>query len=170
MLSNRRESDYEKWQVASDQTVKPSDESKHFPEEGYAFYSIEVKSRILHLESITKKPGCNHPLTYSEELKAVLNKLGERFGGLGGEYYLYVNYTCGFHVHIGNEKKSFPLPTVKKVFSIFLACERQIDKLHARHRINGFETSLPFAFPENLLHEVDNLKSSESIFHFRRTL
>ncbi|KAK4626451.1 hypothetical protein CLAFUW4_05095 [Fulvia fulva] len=78
-----------------------------------------------------------HEITYQEEITAVLNRLSESFDGIDGNPFLYVNATCGFHVHVGNHKDGFVLQTVKHVACTWLVCERQLDSVHASHRIGG---------------------------------
>lgn len=62
-----------------------------------------------------------------------------------------INPKCGFHVHIGNgiKKQSFPLSTVKNVLATCIAYVKQIDGLHARNRICGFDLDeAPHGLPE----------------------
>ena len=127
---------YDKWQVTRDATVHLREhEQEILPRAGYEVYSIEVTSRILSWNSKGTKSTCGHPFTYSEEITAVLDRLKERFCGFGDgndgltETYLLINETCGFHVHVGSAKGTIPLGTVKKLFAMSLACERQIDRV-----------------------------------------
>ena len=83
-----------------------------------------------------------------QEIEAVVERLHERFGtskgsiGRVGDVCMLVPQSGGFHVHVGNEKRGFPLSTVKNVVSTYVANERPIDGLRATERICG--SGLPF--------------------------
>ena len=57
-------------------------------------------------------------------------------------YDTFVNQSCGFHVHVGNERKGFPLETIKNMCVLTATFERELESLHPPHRIgNGYTKS-----------------------------
>ena len=149
---------YAKWSVVRDPTAEPTKEEKeilgkHLPD--YQFNDIEIRSRVLHLNKTLKTwteanfqntgEDHTHEVSYDEEIKAVLNLLRTELRDFREHeskkyFYLYVNPNCGLHVHIGRGKTghdSLELPVVKKIFAAMVACEKQIDGLHAVSRITG---------------------------------
>ena len=171
-LSDEEYDDYERWQVAHDGTATPiigQTELLGEYQDQYEFFSIELKSRILNCESKEKKAECGHSFKFAEEIRALLTKLNDRFGTFSSEdgwteYFAFVNPKCAFHVHVGNGKNSFPLPTVQKIMSLFLACERQIDGLHARNRIMAFDIDPPFNLPERPLETANFIELDEFVY------
>ena len=145
------QSDYEHWTVEEDNSLMiVNDEMKTLGEnkEYFHFYAIEVKSRIL-------RPGMNfettpgdrgtghvHEITYVEEIDSVLSRLHDFFTGATCGHKIdrtriVLNSTSGLHIHVGNERRGFPLPTVKNILGTYVANERAIDGLHAASRISG---------------------------------
>ena len=143
-LTNQ-EFDFNFWQVTHDNSVamelnklQSLGEAIH----DYEFYPIEIKSRILRPSDMQKTLEEGHEVDFQSEITAVMDKLNSDFHILGDgsghpEYHLFVTPNCGFHVHIGNGHLPIPFATVKKVYSTFIACERQIDGFHGINRITG---------------------------------
>jgi hypothetical protein len=83
-----------------------------------------------------------HWVAYDQEIKFALDRLHEGFDVNGGKnkdrLCIMATSHCGLHVHIGNGKGNpIPFNTMKKVFSVSLACEKQIDGLNSKDRITG---------------------------------
>ena len=153
------QSDYEHWTVDDDHSLDiPGDERAAFQDgnEGFfPFYQLEVTSRILRpgrnyeTTPADRATGHVHEIDYVQEIDAVLNRLHDFFTGTKASKFnkvdsvhIIVNRTCGLHVHIGNEMRGFPLPTVKKILSTYVANERAIDGLHSASRISGNRLAL----------------------------
>ena len=86
---------------------------------------------------------------------AVLNRLNHVFRRFDVDqakpkkYFLHINKKCGFHVHIGSHGRPFSLAVVKRLLSLIVACEKQIDQLHSTDRITGFDLEkAPHALPK----------------------
>jgi hypothetical protein len=133
------QSDYEHWTVEEDDSLmivndemKPLGDNKEY----FHFYAMEVKSRII------QRTRHVHEITYVQEIDAVLSRLHDFFTGPTRGHqidktYIVLNSTSGLHIHVGNERYGFPLPTLKKILSTYVANERAIDSLHATSRISG---------------------------------
>ena len=150
-LSDHEESDVNSWQVTQDGTIKdPLREPEQLGLASFTFYPIEIRSRMLNLNNTLNRLTIledGHEVSMQQEITAVLNVLNRRFGVLGNGntkpmYYPLITPKCGFHVHIGaGVHGAIPFSTVKRVLSTFIACERQIDGLHAQNRITGTSLS-----------------------------
>lgn len=110
----------------------------------FQFFEIEVKSRILRFDEEAERTSFDphrHWISFDREIKFVLHRLEVHFNGtpqIGGRFCVTTTPECGFHVHIGNGKgRPIPFPTVSKVYATYLACERQIDRMHSTNRIAG---------------------------------
>lgn len=153
---------YGKWSIVGDSSINfhNNDQTEALGADltYFNFYQIELRSRVLHADQphLTTPSGSNpkhhHAIDYAEEIKAVLDRLNEATISEGwpqgdrNRFSLLVNESCGMHVHIGNRNKGFPLRTVKNVLSTYIANERAIDSINAKHRIGG--STLPTA-PQN---------------------
>jgi hypothetical protein len=147
-------SDYSVWQVGRDgtcnpdsDTLKPLDAAK---QQYFSFYPMEVKSRILQFDELqcrAQQAKHKHWISYEQEISLVIEILDRNFGlarkhTMESEYHVLLTNNCSFHVHIGNgieDGVNVPIPfnTTKNLFAAFIACERQIDRLHAKHRISA---------------------------------
>lgn len=116
----------------------------------FHIFAVEMKSRVFRHDEPNNvsdhvEAPCGHPqsITYTQEIEAVLARVTKEFGPIKDpaedcDYaWLLLNNTAGFHVHIGNERKGFPLRTVKNLVSSYLMNERAIDGLHSANRIGG---------------------------------
>lgn len=123
--------DFSKWTVESDNSISPADSSQNW-------YGIELKTPVLH--------GSRPSL---EKVTAVVELLVSNFD-------LYVNGSCGLHVHVGNEDRGFTLPTLKNFCSLITVFGHQLDSLHPRERIqNPYAKSTRRVFsPEAPLKEM----------------
>ena len=169
-----RNRSYLYWEIDQDLTVKPTEEENACLgadcDKIFVFHRLELRSRILHSQRrlpTTRAATHIHEITYTEEIKAVLEHLNQSFGPFDvkklsrAPYYMFVNKNCGLHVHVGNGDGSFSLDTVKRIFSTFIACERQIDGLHLKHRITGADLSTKDVEPPELL-DMERLYSPKT--------
>lgn len=104
--------DFSKWTVATDGTVAPVDKSANW-------YAIELKTPVLDISRQALK-----------QVEKVVELLVSRFK-------LYVNESCGLHVHVGNEDRGFPLRTIKNFCSLISIFEHQLDSLHSPDRLKS---------------------------------
>ena len=104
------------WTVTTDSTVEL--EQEELPQHLRAFdsYAIELKSPA-----------------YRYTIEALL-EVQRGVGLVKGKFEIFVNETCGFHVHVGNLDRGFTLETVKNLALLVTIFERQINQLHPRHR------------------------------------
>ena len=105
--------DYNSWTVEEDGSVGLTDEELYALGENskyFHFYSIKGKSRILYLQHSASKhwnrsTAHAHDISYMQEIEAVLSKI-HSLSGLRmpptNEINVFVNQTCGFHIHVGN--------------------------------------------------------------------
>ena len=134
----------------------------------FHFYPVEVKSRVLYhhgaLKTRVEEPliGCAHKIRWFQEVEAVLKRIHDRFIVPGprplgtSRAFAMINRSCGLHVHVGNEKRGFPLRTVQKVLSTYVANERIIDALHTDDRISGSKLALePLEHPLSYIDDYD---------------
>ncbi|KAK5175440.1 uncharacterized protein LTR77_000579 [Saxophila tyrrhenica] len=114
-------------------------------EQMYFFNGCEIKSRVLSRaeDLVVPDEGADHDhkITCEQEIRAVLQKLTQRFCLFDPEEdradYLFPNENCALHVHVGQQSDGFELQTVKELLCLNLACEGQIDQMHAVNRITG---------------------------------
>ena len=153
-----------KWQVGTDNTINTIDGFYELAEsmQDYTFYPIEIRSRKLHLNVVDKDFWHHHVPTYQEEVGSVLDRVNAYFGNVDefepkpGKYFAFVNSSCGFHVHIGNNKDTIPTEAVRKILCLLTACEKQLDCLHGSNRITGFDFSKPpHGLPRSVLPGVE---------------
>ena len=83
------------------------------------FCDVEVKSRIL---------PCN--TDSFREVNEVVTAIVQSFP-------VFVNESCGLHVHVGNEGYGFPFQTVKNFATLVTCFERQFNQLHPLHRLRA---------------------------------
>ena len=50
---------------------------------------------------------------------------------------VYVNQTCGLHVHVGNQTLGFPVQTVKNFATLVTCFEKQFNQFHPLHRLQS---------------------------------
>lgn len=145
------------WHVEPDGDTPASFEEKFALgkfKEYFTTAGLEIKTRKLRYENLCPKQtvaGCEHAIWCGDEIRAVIERLADRFGKLPSnglsdlnlkddgkqKGYLYVNKASSFHVHIGTADSPFLFPTVKYTFAALVAWERHIDRMHAYNRITG---------------------------------
>lgn len=132
--------DFSKWTVDTDETVTRVDGGENW-------YAIELKTPVL---------DCSGPAL--KQVETVVELLDSRFK-------LYINESCGLHVHVGNEDRGFALPTLKTFCSLILAFRHQLDSLHPPERLeNEFAKPMrmkfnPAASLRKQLSVIDNLET-----------
>ena len=139
---------HQKWSIGPDVTLRDTEYEASIVEKEddyYVFSGLELRSRKFEFAKPKKvedpRADHRHQISHEEEIKAVFERL-RKVNSFGSEttrttYYLHCNPSCGFHVHIGNGDQAFDFTMIRKLFSVFVACERQIDGLHSTHRIMG---------------------------------
>ena len=133
-VNDVHETDYARWTVASDGSVSAREASlslvQHWAngtksvltEEGrrnLLFCDVEVKSRVL---------PCN--ACSFQEVDKVVTAIVKNFP-------VFVNESCGLHVHVGNQRQGFPLQTVKNLATLVTCFEKQFNQLHPLHRLQA---------------------------------
>lgn len=53
---------------------------------------------------------------------------------LKSKYRMRVNYSCGFHIHVGNGARYFDAETLKRTGAFLFAADPMLSRLHAPHR------------------------------------
>jgi hypothetical protein len=150
--NNKRDNPYEKWIVTRDCSVNLTDDELDQVPNSHNFSDVEMPSRILDFNNPSPCPHgqvwpCNGmPLvwTWRDEIATIINTLKERCNKPG--WRVFVNGTCGMHVHIGREKFGFNLDTTKNIMGMFTAWERCFDSILPLDRISGYDNehvSLP---------------------------
>ena len=117
--------DFGVWEVGTDESIE-ADGPPFGPQDvrrygDYDYIGIELRSPAL---------------PYTAES---LVKIGEMCWLLG-KFDILVNESCGLHVHVGNERKGFPLETIKNLCILTATFERELESLHPPHRIGNFFT------------------------------
>lgn len=104
------------WTVSSDSTVglERDEVPRHLV--GSQWYPVELKS-----------PAYRYRMEALSEVQRALDLMKEKFD-------IFVNETCGFHVHVGNRNRGFTVETLKNLALLVTVFERQINQLHPRHR------------------------------------
>ncbi|KAI9810631.1 MAG: hypothetical protein M1832_001230 [Thelocarpon impressellum] len=105
---------YEEWTVGSDHSILAWDEKNDTTR--YSFVTVEVKSPVLLFND-----------SNITEVRRAMHELNKR-------HKILLNETCGFHVHIGNLTRGFPLATLRTFAEVVTVFERQLHTLHPSHR------------------------------------
>lgn len=141
------DNDLSKWTVATDGTVAPEDISE-------SWYAVELKTPVL---------DCARHSWEQVEMAVQL---------LVSNFRLYVNETCGLHVHVGNGNKGFELRTLKNFCSLIAVFERQLNSLHPPDRLdNKYAKPVGMLFdleasPMNKLQVIDELDTLKDLIFF----
>ncbi|MCJ1461680.1 hypothetical protein MMC07_000277 [Pseudocyphellaria aurata] len=124
-----------------------------FSAQSYAYTILEWT--VTHDGTISDE-GCvnNHAIELKspalEYCLSALQQVSDVVKPLVSKLDLFVNKSCGFHVHVGNETGGFTLRTLKPFGSLITAFEKQLDLLHPLDRhLNGFAKPLYCAFPKD---------------------
>lgn len=139
--------DYSGWQVTDDVSVG-LDEDYKLPF-NLRTVGIEIVSRVLNVHTPTPDPngqtdhhGGTMAFPWQWEVFHLLCVLNAHFSTTRNQR-LFVNSSCGLHVHIGNgtDKKGFPAKTARSMMALFTAFERQLDSIISTPRIGGCNRS-----------------------------
>lgn len=115
-VNNPHVDNSDNWTVSSDSTVglERDEVPRHL--DGSEWYPVELKS-----------PAYRYRMEALTEVQRALDLVKEKFE-------IFVNETCGFHVHVGNRNRGFTVETLKNLALLVTVFERQINQLHPRHR------------------------------------
>lgn len=127
------EVDTTRWSVESDGSVYSTEEEKQNRTPRFAngqeyllteeewkkltYCSVEVKSCVLPFNAYSL-----------QEVERVVQTIVKN-------HAVYVNWTCGLHVHVGNQNFGFPIQTLKTFATLVTCFEQQINEIHPRHRL-----------------------------------
>ena len=106
----------QKWTVEPDASISIADGRR---DDGYLECDVEIISPALRY--------CPAALRRVKRLIEVLET----------NFAVQVNTSCGFHVHVGNRRKGFPLQTIKHLCMLTACFEHQFDSLHPANRIGN---------------------------------
>ncbi|KAL8768250.1 MAG: hypothetical protein Q9209_005481 [Squamulea sp. 1 TL-2023] len=110
---------FSKWTVSHDSSIVPNLEQVPGDWAGSSYTGVELKTPIfLYREQAFR------------QLIQVLYILDNTFS-------IFVNHSCGLHIHVGNGTTDFPFSTVKNLASLATIFERQFISLHPTHRIHN---------------------------------
>ena len=128
-LTSTTGGDNEKWTVASDASVAVKDGLR---DDGFMECDVEIRSPALRF--------CQRALHRVQRVVRLLTT----------EFDVFVNESCGFHVHVGNRKSGFPLQTLKNLCMLTAVFEYQLNSLHPPDRIGNPYAKLPSAVFQGL--------------------
>lgn len=114
-----------KWTVTHDTSIEIKDGPR--VGDGFLECDIEIKSPAMRF--------CPKAL---RRIRQVVRLLRRNFD-------MSLNKSCGFHVHIGNGKKGFPLQTLKHLCMLTVMFEHQLNSLHPAYRIGSLHAKGPSA-------------------------
>lgn len=123
--ANVLEKGYDKWGVIPDGSIDPSAERWNSRSMGFGFTPVEVRSPVFLLGN-----------SAFEQIEKLLQVIKLNFD-------VFVNSSCGLHVHVGNWDKGFSVGTVKNLCLLVTGFERQLNSLHPRDRIDNLYTKPP---------------------------
>lgn len=110
---------YEKWDLGRDTSIHIPELWLPTDENGFDYCEIELRS-----------PALPHAT-------ASLSQIKEAFELLFSTFDIQVNESCGLHVHVGNERKGFPLQTLKNFCILTTMFERELESLHPPSRVGN---------------------------------
>ena len=119
----------EKWTVESDASIKVKDGLR---DDRFMECDVEIRSPALRF--------CPRALRRVQRAVRLLTS----------EFDVFVNESCGFHVHVGNRRRGFPLQTVKNLCMLTAGFEAQLDSLHAPDRVGNEYAKSPSAVFQGL--------------------
>lgn len=148
---------FDKWSVVHDGSITTSSERNDPKWAGWTFTGVEVRTPAY--------PLCSKAI---REIQQVLHTLDRCLD-------VFVNSSCGLHVHVGIGTAGFPASTVKNLCMLVTGFERQFNSLHPLDRVDNQYTKppgrvLPPASPLEKLKAIDALGSvSDFVEHFNMT-
>ena len=115
----------QEWMVTNDPSIVIQDGPS--VKGGFLECDIEIKSPAMRF--------CRQALHRIRKVVELINR----------SFDTSLNDSCGFHVHIGNRKKSFPLQTLKHLCMLTAMFEHQLNSLHPAHRFGNLHAKGPSA-------------------------
>jgi len=115
ICERREKPTIQKWVITSDESIDCDNEPN--------CVGIEIKSSAYNLSEAA--------LT---QVEAAIKSLNDKFD-------IFVNESCGLHVHVGNQRKGFQLQTLKNFCMLTTIFERQLNSLHPPDRVSGLGMS-----------------------------
>lgn len=142
---NQNKNPYNTWVVGRDCSVKLNADERQLLPDSHLISDVEMPSRILDCHNPSPCPHgqvypCNGETVmwdWKNEISSIINTLKTKCNRPG--WRVFVNGTCGMHVHIGRAKFGFNLETTKNVMAMFTAFERCFDAILPVDRICGYE-------------------------------
>ncbi|KAK3173199.1 hypothetical protein OEA41_006528 [Lepraria neglecta] len=120
-----RDPSSQKWVVDKDDSIYPPP-----TDNGYCYVDVELKS-----------PAYNFAPAALGQVEQVIRLLTNAFD-------VDIDKSCGLHVHVGNQRKGFPLQTLKNFCMLTTIFERQFNSLHPSGRVrrNSFVKAMTKAY------------------------
>ena len=160
--------DTTRWTVASDGNVKPTEKEREsrtplFADGQQRSYTTDEHRRLEYCSVEVK--SCVLPFT-ADSLLAVERAVQT----IVRNHPVYVNKSCGLHVHVGNQTLGFPIQTVKTFATLVTCFEKQLNQFHPDHRlVNDFCPLETTAFkprdrdPWRMAVIIDEIKTLEDV-------
>lgn len=135
---------YDKWGVVPDDSISARSEKSDPRWAGWNFTGVELRTPAYQL--------CSKAFIEIGKVLHILNRC----------FDIFVNPSCGLHVHVGHGRAGFPVDTVKNFCSLVTGFERQLNSLHPLDRIQNLFAKppgriLPSSSPIENLNEIDAL-------------
>ncbi|KAL8650164.1 MAG: hypothetical protein Q9226_005260 [Calogaya cf. arnoldii] len=110
---------FSKYTVWLDESIEPDTEQLPSKWAGSYYTGVELKTPVFLYQE-----------TAFKQLMQVIRLLDDNFS-------IFVNHTCGLHIHVGNGTHGLPFSTVKNLAILTTVFERQLNSLHPIHRIQN---------------------------------
>ena len=143
--------DYSKWTVGVDGSVQPDPDSD-LPLPSITWKGVEIKTPVFLWRD---------QATAFQQVNDLLLEVDK--------FQIWVNPSCGLHVHVGNGERGFPLRTLKTFAQFVTMFEKQLESLHPHYRINNVHCRPPrsnFQFNEGAaeyLKRIENCTTIQSL-------
>lgn len=116
---------YQKWGLVTDGSIKAGARIMDPKWNGSKFTGVELQTPAFLFSAYAM-----------DQIEKVLKLLTLHFD-------VFVNPSCGLHVHVGNAHAGFPVRTVKNFCMLTSIFERQFNSLHPKHRIENLYAKPP---------------------------
>ncbi|MCJ1469795.1 hypothetical protein MMC07_008437 [Pseudocyphellaria aurata] len=136
----------------------------------HPYFYTSVSEWTVSFDGTIRADGCENCRAIELKSPALeyspfgLKQVTEVVELLGFEFDLFVNQSCGLHVHVGNETRGFSMETLKTFASLITVFEKQLNSLHPPDRLqNQYAKPLRSAFlkdalPRDKLLIIDDLE------------
>ena len=111
--------EFKTWKVEMDSSIMADGPLSGPQGVRYGYVGIELKS-----------PALPYTTKSLEKIRRMCRHLGK--------FDILIYGSCGFHVHVGNKRKGFPLETMKNLCILTATFERELESIHPAHRIRNF--------------------------------